>query len=139
MIRQFIRFGIVGVTNTVVGYLIYAAALFCLTPLHFTYDYLAANILSFLLSTLWAFFWNNRFVFVKEEGEKRNLWSALLKMYISYGFSGLILGNLMLWIFVRMGIHKLLAPVFKLAVTVPVNFLLNRFWTFRSAGENKGF
>ncbi len=138
MIRQFLKFGLVGVSNTIVGYVIYTIALFLLSPFAVSWDYLAANILSFFLSVLWAFFWNNRYVFVRQEGEERSLWRALIKMYISYGFSGLILGNLSLWLFVSMGIHKLIAPFFKLMITVPVNFLMNRYWTFRASRRETG-
>ena len=62
---QFVKFGLVGVSNTVVNYAIYLGVLVCLRALGVWkgYDYLAATAAGFVLSVLWSFFWNNKFVF----------------------------------------------------------------------------
>ena len=62
-IVQFIKFGIVGVSNTVVGYCINIATLKMLEKYQLSWDYVAANLIAFFLSVLWSFFWNNRYVF----------------------------------------------------------------------------
>lgn len=55
----------------------------------------------------------------------------LLKMYLSYGFTGIILNNVLsfLWISV-LGISKVIAPLINSAVGVPINYVLNKKWTF---------
>ena len=78
---QFVKFGLVGVSNTVVNYVIYAGALLFLQKNHLwkAYDYLIATGIGFVLSVLWSFFWNNKFVFAVGEGENRSVLKALLK------------------------------------------------------------
>ena len=91
---QFIKFGIVGVSNTLVSYLINLLCLFVLDKYHVACDYVIANTVAFVLSVLWSFYWNERFVFTKQnEDYKSNKFVRLLKMYLSYGFTGIILNN----------------------------------------------
>ena len=112
---QFVRFGLVGVTNTLIGYFINVGVLLALAPAKVSWDYFAGNIVSFVLSVLWSFYWNNRFVFTKKDGETRNLWKALLKTYASYSLTGLVLTNIMSWIWVDLlGISKFVAPIINL-------------------------
>ena len=132
----FVRFCIVGITNTVIGYLIYLLVIFILKEYHTKSDVFIANTVSFILSVLWSFFWNNRFVFKKEEGERRNLFKTLMKTYVSYGFSGIILTNALSYLWVGVFyVSKNFAPLLCLPVTVPVNFLLNKIWAFRTKKE----
>lgn len=96
------------------------------------YDYVIANTVAFVLSVLWSFYWNERFVFTeKQEGYRSNRLVRLLKMYLSYGFTGIILNNVLsfLWISV-LGISKVIAPLINSAVGVPINYVLNKKWTF---------
>lgn len=119
---QFMKFGIVGIANTGIGFGSYYLFLWlgC--------SYLLANLISWLISVFNAFYWNNKYVFVNNVA-----WTtALLKTYLSYGFS-LVSGTLLLYVLVEyLGISDLIAPVCTLFLTIPMNFLLNKFWTFRS-------
>ncbi len=130
---QFVKFGIVGVSNTVVSYVIYLVTIFLMKPYHVSWDFYFGNIVAFVLSVLWSFYWNNRFVFTLEEGEERNLFKALLKTYASYAFSGLILSNVLSFVWVELfGISKIIAPLINLLVSVPINFFMNKLWAFKS-------
>ena len=129
---QFIKFGIVGVSNTLVSYLLNLLCLFALDKYDVTYDYVIANTVAFVLSVLWSFYWNERFVFTKQnEDYKSNKFVRLLKMYLSYGFTGIILNNVLsfLWISV-LGISKVIAPLINSAIGVPINYVINKKWTF---------
>ena len=110
--KEFLQFGLVGVSNTIISYLLYVVTLLLVSKSGVKFDYIIANIVSWLLSVLWSFYWNNKFVFKKEEGEKRNIWAALFKTYVSYGFTGLILNNILsvLWVSV-LHISKMLAMI----------------------------
>lgn len=130
---QFIKFGIVGVSNTVISYLINIAVLFLLQPYQLNWDYIAGNIISFILSVLWSFYWNNRMVFTLKEGKSRSIWKTLLKAYIAYGFTGIFLNNILSWLWVsKMGISKYIAPLINLIISIPLNFVINKLWTFKS-------
>ena len=60
---QFIKFGMVGVSNTVVSLATYYLFTF------FGVHYLIANALGFVTGTLNAYYWNSKFVFKEEAKE----------------------------------------------------------------------
>ena len=129
---QFVKFGLVGVSNTAVFYLLYALIVFLLRGLEWKRDYILANAVAFTVSIFWSFYWNNKYVFTKAEGSRRNLWKALGKCFLSYGFTGYILENVLSFVWIEwMGLSKYIAPLLNLFFTVPVNFLLNKLWAFR--------
>lgn len=138
-IQQFIKFGIVGLSNTVLSYVLYLFFLFLFEYVRAfpSYDYLVSSILTFCICTVWSYYWNNRFTFQREVGEHRNLWKSFIRTVISYSFTGLILHNILLYALVEwFGISKEIVPLINLIVTVPLNFLLNKYWAFNS-GKRK--
>lgn len=129
---QFVRFGIVGLSNTALSYLINVAALKILESLVLKWDYILANLLAFFISVLWSFYWNSRFVFHRQDRSRKTTLKTLLKTYAAYGFSGILLNNIFSWLWiVQLGVSKYLAPLLNLVISVPTNFLLNKFWAFR--------
>ena len=60
---QFVKFGIVGVSNSVISYILYVVALLFLQNFNVfpTFDYIISQVISFLLSVLWSFYWNKKF------------------------------------------------------------------------------
>ena len=118
---QFIKFGLVGVSNTAVGFGVYYLLYYCGA------HYLIANIVSWLISVFNAFYWNNKYVF--RSGS--NWWITLFRTYISYGAS-LVVSTLMMYVLIEfLRVSPVIAPVICLLVTVPLNFLLNKFWAFK--------
>lgn len=129
---QFIKFGIVGLSNTIISYVIYVVSLLIMQKYQMLpkTDYLVAQFFGFVLSVLWSFYWNRRFVF-KEGAEKVSWPVALLKTYASYAFTGILLNSILSFLWVEyLHIPKLIAPVINLLVSVPLNFILNKFWAF---------
>ena len=130
-LAQFIKFGLIGVTNTLLSYGIYMLVIWLLTPYNISFDYIIGSVLGFIISVLWSFYWNNKLVFNKDS-EKRSLLKSLLKTYLSYASTGIVLANILLYVFVDlMGISKAIAPFIGLLITVPLNFVLNKYWAFR--------
>lgn len=135
-LMQFLKFGIVGVSNTLISYVLYSGSLLIFRRLKIfpQSDYLIAQVIQFVLSVLWSFYWNNKKVFVLQEGERRSMWQALLKTYISYSFTGLFLNSALLVLWIRvLGISEFIAPIINLLVSVPLNFIINKFWAFEKA------
>jgi len=130
---EFVKFGIVGLSNTVISYVIYLLALVGCNRTGFmvNYDYLFATVVSFILSVLWSFYWNKRFVFKLDSDIKTTI-LALIKTYISYSFTGLFLSSVLavLWVEI-LGVSKIISPILNLVISVPVNFILNKFWAFK--------
>lgn len=131
-ITQFIMFGIVGVSNTLLSYIFNIIVLLLLRPYALAWDYVAGNVVAFILSVLWSFYWNNRVVFTQKEGQRRNLWKALLKAYAAYGITGIVLSNILSWLWISvLNISKYIAPLINLVVSIPLNFIINKLWTFK--------
>ena len=129
---QFVKFGVIGLSNTLLSYILNVIVLLILAPFSVSWDFFAGNIVGFVLSVLWSFYWNNRFVFTVKEGEHRSVWKALLKTYLSYGFTGIILNNVLSWVWItQLGISKFIAPVINLLFSVPINFIMNKLWAFK--------
>ena len=128
---QFIKFGIVGFSNTLISYLINVGVLLFLNPFQLRWDYIAGNVISFLLSVLWSFYWNNKYVFGM--GSMGGWLNKLIKSYLSYGFTGIVLSNILsfLWISV-FHISKFIAPLINLIVSVPLNFVIHKLWVYHS-------
>lgn len=149
-IKQFLKFGLVGLSNTLISEIVYAVIV-CLKG-----HYLLASTTGFVLSIFNAYYWNNRYVFKEDESlEKRVWWKVLIKTFIAYlwGFlANLIL--LALWIdglhiasymeplvglLSQWGIHFLDAEVLgnlfaegvNLILVLPVNYIINKLWAFR--------
>ena len=126
LIVQFIKFGLVGFLTTVISYAVYALLVYMGFP------YIAANIVGFIIGTLNSFIWNSLFVFKKQQDEKRNPWWTLVKTFVTYGCSNLLLSSLLLWILVeKFGLSEYIAPILVLCVTVPLNFVVNKFWSYK--------
>ena len=123
---QFIKFNFVGISNTAISYGVYAGLV------SLGLQYIAANIIAFAVSALNSFYWNSKFVFAKKKEEKRNAASAMVKTFIVYGLTA-ALGNVLLFLMVDYaGVSKYIAPLFLLVVTVPLNFILIKFWAFKA-------
>lgn len=118
---QFIKFSIVGFSNTVISLFVYYVLLWL------ECNYLIANTMSWIISVFNAFYWNNKYVFKNE-----NTWiKALIRTYISYGFS-FILGSVLLIVLIEfLKVSDVIAPLIILVITIPLNFLMNKFWTFK--------
>lgn len=128
---QFVKFSMVGVSNVIVSYLINVLALVLLQKIDWEWDYVAANLVSFVLSVLWSFHWNNKFVFKMRKGEKRSKWKTLFRTYVSYGLTGIVMNNVFATIWIHgLRISKYLAPLLNLPMSVPVNFLITKKWTY---------
>lgn len=155
-IIQFIKFGIVGVSNTLVNYIVYLIFFSIGVP------YLIANALGFIISVLNAWFWGSRFVFKEDETkQKRVWWQVLLKTYASY-LLGFFINSFLLWVWVDVlnvgqyfgfvgdilngvtgivgmqpkeytveTLSGIVGPIINIFVVVPINFVINKFWAYR--------
>lgn len=149
-IWQIFKFILVGVSNTVVSEVVYTILIY------FRVHYLLASFIGFSLSVLNAYYWSNKYVFIEQEdASKRIWWKVLLRTYAAYLWGYLVSAVLLVvWIdfihvsrwmeplgnrFVHAGYERfdaqflgnLLAAVLNLIITVPMNFLINKYWAYR--------
>lgn len=124
---QFFKFGLVGLSNTAVSMGCYYIFLFIDPNL-----YMIGSIVGTVVSIANAFYWNDQYVFQEGQKDWKSKLRRLGKTYVSYGATS-ILSNVMLWIEVTFfAVNKSVAPIVNLIVTIPLNFIVNKLWTFKS-------
>lgn len=123
-VKQFIKFGLVGLLNNLICYLTYLILVAVGT------HYILANIIGFSISVFNSYYWNNKYVFAM--AGKRVWWKTFIRTYISYAGTGIVLSNILLTIWIE-GFHmpKVIGPVINLILTVPINYLVNKLWAYK--------
>lgn len=132
LIKQFIKFGMVGAVNTVLSYAITNIGFYVLN-LHEQ----LSNFIAFMITVFISFILNGKFVFneneVKNDKKKQTFLIKLLKVYASYSVTGLFLTALLLYLEETIfGIPHYIATLANLIVTIPINFILNKLWAFKN-------
>lgn len=127
-VNQFVRFGFVGVSNTVIYYVCYVFLLYL------GLNYIISNIISFSIGVLNSYLLNNKYVFkTRTDLSKYFRYRVFVKTYISYFFSGVILSNLILFYCVNiLHLSEIVSPLICLLITVPTNFVLNKYWSYKN-------
>lgn len=131
IIVQFLKFGIVGMINTLLSYGIYSIGILA------GLDYFVCNTISLIITVYISFILNSKYVFHRQFNRHEYI-RALGKVYFSYAGTSWILSSFLLWIQIeKWGVNELVAPIFSLCITVPINFVANKFWTYRRKKENE--
>lgn len=124
--QQFVKFSLVGVTNTALDFATYTA----LTRgwFGFSLHYLQANFFAFFLSVVNSYYWNKRWTFRHEGTRHRVLFAKFfLVNLVTLGFY-----ELFLYLLVgRAHVYDLYGKLIALIVVLVWNFGANRHWTFR--------
>jgi putative flippase GtrA len=122
MLVQFVKFGIVGVSNTLLTLVVYTVLLKV-----FGVWYLAASGIGFVVGAVNGFLLNRRWTFREHVGDALTpvRWAVVQTC-------GLGVNEALLYLFVHDArLDELLAQVFASAVVTVTTFLVNRAWTFR--------
>ena len=120
---QFIKFAIVGCSNTIINLCVYYSLIY--VGCH----YLIAYTCGFCVSVCNAFYWNNKYVFTNKQ--ERNTFKAFIKVVTSYGMSFLLSMVLMTVLVEGFQVSSYIAPITKMIITIPLNFVLNKLWAFK--------
>ena len=128
---QLLLFALVGFSSALVNLGVYNLVLWGLRSLSLlpSVDFLVAQFFGFVISVGWAFLLNRRYVFCAPAAPWKE---SLIKVYITYSLTGIGLSSLLslLWIYV-FRIPKELVTILNDALCFPVNFLLNKYWSFK--------
>jgi putative flippase GtrA len=119
---QFVKFGIVGVSNTLLTFAVYTLLLKV-----FGVWYLAASAIGFIVGAVNGFLLNRRWTFRGHVGDA----FTPVRWTIVQG-CGLLANLGLVYLFVEeIGLDKLIAQACATAVVTVLTFLVNRAWTFR--------
>lgn len=131
---QFIKFGMVGLSNTVVHFGIYILVLRLMKrhEMFLSYDYIISSVTAFIVSVCWSFYWNFRYTFRDIFEQNVSVWKMLAKSFVCYSITGLFISNVLLYVWInKFNISKELAPAVNLFLTVPFNFIVHKCWVIR--------
>lgn len=121
---DFVKFLFVGVITNILFYAVYAGTIkgFSISDNLLIIPYGAA----FGVSSAAAYLCNKFWVF---KGNHKG--GTAIKFYVIYGTTFTLQLGMIYFVTHKLGLISYLAPFPGLCVTIPTNFLLNRFWTFR--------
>jgi putative flippase GtrA len=117
-----VRFGIVGVSNTVIGFAVFWSA-------HHLMPAMGAQCLSYFVGMLWSYYWNRRWTFQSQgrvASEASRFFSSQIGfMLLSSGLLGLFVDRL----------HFPSGPTWlaTMVLITVLNFVVSRFWSFKKA------
>lgn len=121
---QFIKFGLVGCSNSAVTLIVYYICIWLLGADF----YLVGQTVGYIAAVINSFFWNSRYVFNDSRVNKTN---AFMKMCLCNVVVYAMQMVLLYWFVDMMSVSEKIAPVVVILVTLPVNFILNKVFAFR--------
>jgi putative flippase GtrA len=127
LVLQFVKFGVVGVSNTLIFFLVYTLLLKV-----FGVWYLAASGIGFAVGAINGFLWNRAWTFRGHVGD------ALTPVrWFVVQTSGLLANLGLVYLFVDgVGLGELVGQAVTIVIVTVVTFLANRAWTFRGHAES---
>lgn len=127
VLKQFIKFSLVGVINTLIDFLIYLG----LTRLIFWFShyYLVANAISFSLAVINSFILNRYWTF--QESQKVDLHFKFIKFFAVNLLTLIIVELSLYYLVAHLLVYDLLAKMVVILISVVLNFCLSKFWVFR--------
>jgi putative flippase GtrA len=122
LVSQFVKFGIVGVSNTLIFFLVYTLLLKV-----FGVWYVAASGIGFAVGAINGFLWNRAWTFRGHVGD------ALTPVrWFVVQSSGLLANLGLVYLFVDgAGLGELVGQAVTIVIVTVLTFLANRAWTFR--------
>lgn len=129
LIVQFVKFGIVGVSNTLLSFVVFTLLLEV-----FGVWYLAASAIGFVLGAVNGFVLNRRWTFREHVGDAL----TPVRWAVVQG-GGLLLNLGLVYVCVEdVGTEELVGQAIAIAIVVVITFFANRAWTFRAHAVGAG-
>lgn len=133
-ILQFIKFALVGVSNTAISYgieMLCYYVIFRSIQVGEHTKIIVTTALAFVISVTNSYFWNNRYVFASGKKSAKEHIITYIKTFICYGITGLIISPALKLILSGVGVYYWLSALVSLIVTIPLNFIMNKLWAFK--------
>jgi putative flippase GtrA len=126
LVLQFVKFGIVGVSNTLIFFAVYTLLLKV-----FGVWYVAASGIGFAVGAVNGFLWNRAWTFKGHVGD------ALTPVrWFVVQTSGLLVNLGLVYLFVDgVGLDELVGQAVTIVIVTLLTFFTNRAWTFKGHAE----
>lgn len=125
VVKEFIKFSIVGALNTIVDFMVFSIFLYI-----FNFHYLVANIVAVAAASTNSYILNRRWTWRSTDSR----WHHQVAKFLVVVVIGFFLNELILYFLVdHADVAPLVAKAIAVSVVLLVNFTANRWWTFRSS------
>ena len=121
-VNKFVKFGLVGVLNTLINWIIFALLNFI------GVYYIVANVIAYVIATANSYIWNSKWVFKYNWKNKKETTAK----FVILNLIGLGLNTGILYLLVDMvGFNKLIALVITTGIVMIINYIVNKLWVFK--------
>ena len=121
-VNKFVKFGLVGVLNTLINWIIFALLNFI------GVYYIVANVIAYVIATANSYIWNSKWVFKYNVKNKKETTAK----FVILNLIGLGLNTGILYLLVDMvGFNKLIALVITTGIVMIINYIVNKLWVFK--------
>lgn len=119
--KEIIMYLAAGILTTIVNFAVYYALIFMRV------DYKAANTAAFLVSVIFAFTVNKKYVFLSNKG----IWEELTRFFAGRVFTYMLDIGTMIVLVELLGVGRYGAKVWANGVVMVSNYVISKFWIFR--------
>lgn len=119
------RFTVIGTLNAII-----VALVIWLMMDEFSYDYIPANVLAYVVAQIHNFIWSKYWIFPTED-KKNSLWKQLLFFCSAFGLAYSAQFLFLVTLVECADVNEYLAQFLGLFIYGAVNFVINRRLTFR--------
>lgn len=130
--KEIISYLIFGVATTVVSIISYFifAKIFNINPI-------ISNVLSWVISVLFAYVTNRKYVFESKKTDKKEIIKEIISFFGCRLFSGIIDTGMFTIMIEIIGINDGIAKIITQVVVIVLNYILSKLITFRNKEEKK--
>ena len=122
VIREFIRFSLVGLLNTVVSYLSYVLLI------ELSVNYQASNVISYIIGMITSYLLNKSWTFKVKERSKIRI---IIKFMIVNLLALLVSLSIVILMVEKFDINIYIGQLFAITGSLAINFSGQKFWVFK--------
>lgn len=126
-LHESLRFVIVGILNTVVGFAVYFLCVYFL-GLHYT----LSLVISHIIGVCHSYYWNNKWTFKAGKVEAGTIYKFITVYGITFSLNLLLLSVLIFFM------NQIFAQAIALMITTMISFVGHKYWSFRKNRTESG-
>ena len=125
-LKQFIIFGIVGVSNTIVDFVVFWVLI------QLSLHYIIANIVAYGVGMLNSYFWNNKITFKSSRQQSDIIVARRIMRFIAWNGLMLLVSSVLIYAVIELlHWHALISKSVVIVVVLMFQFLGSKKWVFK--------